>query len=199
MAIWKLATSVAVDGLLPRDRMMINPVINDTLGGGDIEQLCVDWNGALTNHFAWNPSGPEVMVKAYDVTKHPHGPPAAVSVVRTGQSLTSAVPREIALCLSFYSEYNAKRRRGRLYIPMCWMTGTTTPMAARPGSTFMDFVMGLGEKLEDLGGVDDDWSIWSPSDNVARKVTNYWCDNEWDIQRPRGRRGTTRVTATTSE
>jgi hypothetical protein len=37
-----------------------------------------------------------------------------------------------------------------------------------------------------------DWTVASTVDKVARNVTNYWVDDEWDIQRRRGYRGTTR-------
>lgn len=198
MAIWKLATSVAVDGVLPRDAMMVNPVINDTVGGGDIAAICLEWANELTQKLAWSGTGPQIQVKAYDVEKKPHGPPAHTTTLRAGQSLTSVVPREIALCLSFYSEFNAKRRRGRLYFPAAWLT-TTAGMTSRPAAAMRTFLGEIAVILQNLGGIDDDWSIWSPTDQEARKVTNWWVDDEWDIQRRRGRRGTTRTTGTTSE
>jgi hypothetical protein len=40
------------------------------------------------------------------------------------------------------------------------------------------------------------WVVWSRKDQVARPVTNYWCDDEWDTVRSRGLKAVTRQTGT---
>jgi len=39
------------------------------------------------------------------------------------------------------------------------------------------------------------WCVASTVDKVARDATDYWCDDEWDIVRSRGFRGTNRSVA----
>jgi hypothetical protein len=38
--------------------------------------------------------------------------------------------------------------------------------------------------------------VYSRREKVARPVTNYWVDDEWDTVRSRGLRSSTRVTGT---
>jgi hypothetical protein len=38
------------------------------------------------------------------------------------------------------------------------------------------------------------WQQWSVTDRVGGAVTDYWVDDEWDIQRKRGLKPTTRQT-----
>lgn len=109
---------------------------------------------------------------------------------------SSAGPREVALCLSFYATLNAPRRRGRLYIGP-FIGGETSN--ERPTSGLQTTLKNLAIGIGNLGGVDVDWMQYSPTNGVLNKVTNYWIDNEWDTVRSRGLKGTTRVTGTTQE
>jgi hypothetical protein len=93
---------------------------------------------------------------------------------------------------------NTKRRRGRLYVPFYWLFPASA-LADRPSLTVRTKVGDLAQVLQDLGGVDIDWSVWSKADGQARAVSNWWVDDEWDTQRRRGLRPTTRVSGSTSE
>lgn len=197
MAAYKLATSLQVTSTLPRDAMMINPVINDVLGGDNVQTLCDDWAQAMKTWLGWSSTG-EIRVKAYECGKPKPNYPVAETVVNPGTSFPLGAPREIALCLSFYSERNVKRQRGRLYVPAACINLADT-IALRPTTAQINKVAALASALSSLGGVDDDWSVWSSVDNVARKVTHWFVDDEWDVQRRRGLRGTTRATGTTGE
>lgn len=105
-------------------------------------------------------------------------------------------PREVALCLSFYSTTNIPRRRGRLYVGP-WHSGI---MAQRPEVLqAMNKCRDLAIGLTNLGGTDVDWMQYSQVNNLANKVTNWWCDNEWDTVRSRGLRGTSRISGVTDE
>ena len=42
----------------------------------------------------------------------------------------------------------------------------------------------------------NNWCVASTVDKVPRDATNYWVDDEWDIIRSRGYRGTTRELGT---
>jgi hypothetical protein len=76
--------------------------------------------------------------------------------------------------------------------------GETTP-TVRPTGQQMNRVAEWAVPLQDLGGVDVDWVVFSRTDGQARPVTNFWVDNEWDTVRARGLRSDTRILGTTSE
>jgi hypothetical protein len=69
----------------------------------------------------------------------------------------------------------------------------------RPTVGIMNIVKSLAPLLENAGGADVDWSVFSRLDNVARAVTDYYVDDEWDTVRSRGMRPVSRVTGTASE
>jgi len=193
----KLSTTVWHSSLLPRDGAQINPVVNFTLGVTDVPGVVDEWMTALRG---WGPNmGTAKMVcKAYDVSRPKPNYPVYEKETGGGTAGVAAMPREIAMCLSFYAGTNQKRRRGRLYIPAFWGVATGA-LPERPTAAHRDKVGTLATILQDLGGVDVDWSVWSGVDGQARAVTNWWVDDEWDIQRRRGLRGTTRSAGTTTE
>jgi hypothetical protein len=106
-------------------------------------------------------------------------------------------PPEVALCLSYYAVRNLKRLRGRIYVgPFL----ATTISERIPNASLLGRVLGFGQDLASIGESalvpDSEWVIYSPTDNVARNITNIWVDNEWDTQRRRGVKASTRQTAT---
>jgi hypothetical protein len=103
--------------------------------------------------------------------------------------------REVALCLSYFSERNIPRFRGRIYVGP-WQSGF---MTERPNASAIAALTGLATALQGIGGPDVDWGLWSPTRAAFSKVTAGWVDDEWDTQRSRGRRPTTRTTFTTNE
>jgi hypothetical protein len=54
----------------------------------------------------------------------------------------------------------------------------------------------FGQDLSAVGGVNVDWSVYSPTTGQNNAITNLWVDNEWDTQRRRGLRPTSRSVAT---
>jgi hypothetical protein len=192
MPVWRLQTSFGFDTAFPRDKMMITPHFDDHGALSDPDGLCEDLATALDT---WNPGTCEITVKAYDAKGTPPVFPAGEHVVNLGNTPVTSVPREICLCLSFYAERNRPRYRGRLYIP-CAAFGAA--MALRPSAPNRTKVGDLVPIFAGLGGVDVDWVVFSRTDNTARKVTNWWVDDEWDIQRRRGMRPTTRLEGGTS-
>lgn len=193
MAIYRMQCSWQWETQFPRDRFVITPHFQDTLLAQDPDALAEDLATALKTHFG---TIGELRVKAYDAQKPPPSYPVGEAVRDVGQTQAGGVPRELAVCLSFYSERNEPRKRGRLYIPAQMLGGN---IGVRPSVAQRDKVMALGPILTNLGGADIDWSVFSRRDNVARKVTHYWCDDEWDVQRSRGLRSTARSTAVTDE
>ena len=198
MPIWKLQTAFTMDSALPRDVLVITPHFNDAGVGTDPQGLCDDLAAALS---AWWTVTGQITVTAYDAQGTPPVYPQGSATVNPGGAPPSAVPREIAVCLSFYSVRNIPRQRGRLYIPFCVpnSAGVGGTGGVRPNASLQAKVGALAPIFADLGGVDVDWSVYSRTDDVARPVTNWWVDDEWDTVRSRGLRSTDRIVGTVDE
>jgi hypothetical protein len=199
MSTLRLQCSWKMDSAFPRDAMQINPVfdvgfdLQDPTAEADAEQLCIDLADGIS---AWDGSAAEVTVKAYDVQGTQPVYAAGQAVRNVGGIGSSGCPRELALCLSFYSAHNAPRLRGRVYIPAVFLTSAP---GQRPTTAQMNNVGSLALLFQALGGANVDWSIWSPTTSERHAVTHWWVDDEWDVQRSRGLRATTRVSGTTDE
>jgi len=198
MPVWKLQCQFGADSALPRDRFVITPHFNDAGSTTDPQGLCDDLADALVGWLTQvTTPAREVLVKAYDaqgtVPVFPQG-----EAIRNGNVYPeSGSPREVALCLSYYNERNLPRRRGRLYVPAPMIaTGLSGP---RPNAALRDRVALLVPIFTGLGGADVDWCVYSRREDTARPVTHWWVDDEWDVQRRRGLRSTTRTLGTTEE
>jgi len=193
MAIYRLQVAFARDTTLPADQLIITPhfVINGVLV--DPDQLCEDLATALD---AWDSGTGQLNVKAYDAQGTPPVYPVGDATRNVGAAPLSSGVREAAVCLSFYADQNRPRKRGRLYIPATLLGNVTA--AARPSGPARQLVADLVPIFANLGGANVDWVVFSRADNTARKVTNWWVDDAWDIQRSRGLRTTARLEGTTS-
>lgn len=197
MPVWRLQTEISMDSTLPRDVLTMTPHFNDGGVGSDPQGLCDDLAAAIST---WSEGAPkQIVVTAYDAQGTVPVLPQGRAVVNAGASPVSDYPREIAVCLSFYSGQNRPRWRGRLYVPFVALAPLSQNLGARPPLGVRNKVAALAPIFEGLGGVDVDWSIYSRVDDVARPVTNWWVDDEWDTVRSRGLRPTTRNSGTTSE
>jgi hypothetical protein len=179
------------DTAFPRDRMTITPHFKVTISPNP-QQLVDDLAAAFNAYFT---SGREVVVKAYNaesLTKP--NPPLAQKTLAAGLTPASPGVREVALCLSYYADSNVPRRRGRLYIPAAFIATGTLPV--RPTQTQRDALLQFVNIFKNLGGVDVDWVVWSRADRQAHTITNWYADDEWDTQRRRGLRPTTRSVGT---
>jgi hypothetical protein len=191
--IVRLRSAWWADSGLPRDQLIINPVfrINGLLY--DPQQLCQDLATSLQS---WAAVTTQLIVTAYDVQGTKPVYPAGRYVHSANTFFSLSGFREQSLCLSFYSDHNVPRQRGRLYVPNALAYGST--IGQRPTSTQRNKVSALVPIFANLGGANVDWVVWSQMDRAARKVSNWWVDDEWDVQRRRGLRQTTRDTGTTS-
>lgn len=197
MPVWRLQTEISMDSTLPRDVLTMTPHFNDGGVGSDPQGLCDDLAAGIAT---WMDSRvAQITVTAYDAQGTVPVFPAGRAQVNPGSAPVSDYPREVAVCLSFYSGQNRPRFRGRLYCPFVALSPLSQNMAARPPVGVRNRVAMLAPIFEDLGGVDVDWCIYSRVDDVARPVTNWWVDDEWDTVRSRGLRPTTRTSGTTSE
>jgi hypothetical protein len=111
-------------------------------------------------------------------------------------------PREVALCLSFYSGQNQAGKRGRIFVGP-FQSGV---MLERPSDSVRNTVQALATSIAAVGGIDVDWCVYSPkkdltgtTDSAMQPVSNSWTDNEWDTMRSRGLKATNRATATHDE
>lgn len=88
-------------------------------------------------------------------------------------------PRQVALCLSYYADRNLPRHRGRIYL------GPWSSPGASATSGQTSAVIQLASDLSGLGGINVDWSLWSPTNQTATRINHAWCDDSWDIIRSR--------------
>jgi hypothetical protein len=187
MAIYRVQISFPVDGVLPADAMAITP----HYFGDDAQALA---NVLKSNLSAFVPVGATkpFKIRVYDAQKPPPSYPLATAE-QAGTPPTSGIPRELALCLSYYSQFNRPRLRGRLYIPQVLIGGT---LGSRPSTTQIASALSWKDPLTQSLPGSHNLVVYSRVDDKANGVNNFWVDDEWDIVRSRGRKPTTRQTAT---
>lgn len=200
MGLLKLQVAQCPDTVLARDRVVNTLYFDvgfDILSpfSSDINELCSDLADLYIS--TWNSATYETRVTAYDPSGPPPHYPIGESLKNVGATFASDKPREVAICLSFYAQRNIPRQRGRIYLPMC--THGSGVSSLRPSSGLRDTVISMAQGFADLGGTNVDWQVYSGRDHAARKVTHAWVDDEWDTQRRRGLRPTTRTMWTTDE
>lgn len=144
-------------------------------------------------------TGNNVYFKHYDLADpEPRAPvlegPAAISPTALG-----GLPPEVALVMSFQAPKTSgvpqARRRNRIYLP--FMTSNAGGSDGRPQASTLTTVVGAATTLLAASGptsADWQWMVYSPTDDAIDLVDNGWVDNEWDTQRRRGRKATTRST-----
>jgi hypothetical protein len=186
MATYKATLSFPLDSMLPRDRVQITPHFagdNPTALGNALKTNIQAQPGYTT--------GAPFTVKIYDATKAAPNPPLYETEVAGTPPITTK-PREIALCLSYYSTWNRPRYRGRLFLPAHFVSGAIT---LRPSAQQLTDAMSWANVLITGMPPGHNWVLYSPTRHAMDGVTNYWVDDEWDVVRSRGLRGTTRQEA----
>jgi hypothetical protein len=187
MAVYRAQVAFQFDSALPRDVICVTPHYNSTdpqgLANVLKDNLIANTHVGATTVFS---------IKIYDALGTPPQFPLATASNGTGFT-ASAAPREIALCFSYYATRNAPRYRGRLYLPMAIFGGT---LQLRPTTTQQQAAADLGKAFGSALPGGTQMVVYSRREKVARPVTNYWVDDEWDTVRSRGLRSSTRVTGT---
>jgi len=184
VAIYRVQIAFPFDSALPRDKVSINP----HYGGNNPDALAdvlVNNLKAITEVGAAR----SFDLKVYDAQKAPPNYPLEVRVNGSGFT-ASTKPRELAVCLSYYSTWNRPRYRGRLYIPGQFVSGAAD---LRPSSPQRVQVGAWAQALSANMPEGHNWVVYSKMNDEAYGVTNWWVDDEWDIQRSRGLRPTTRL------
>lgn len=166
----------------------------DPTGGTNWKAFADDVKAVFQNR-SGVPFGYGVETKVYDMADAKPRPVKASSPWAQGLAGFSSefAPREVALCLSYFSERNLPRFRGRIYL------GPWAAAPERPTSAQIAAVKALSTGLEGIGGPDVDWGLWSPTRAAFSKITAGWVDDEWDTIRSRGLRATSRNVFTTNE
>jgi hypothetical protein len=187
MASYRAVIRFPVDGVLPADAMQITPHYS----GDDAQALA---NTLKSNLSAFAPIGATkaFKVSVYDAQKAPPNYPLAIAE-QAGTPATSNGPRELALCLSYFSGFNRPRLRGRLYIPKTFISGAP---GLRPDAAQMTAALDWRTPLTTGLPGTSRLIVWSRVEQKAWGVDNFWVDDEWDVVRSRGRKPTTRQTAT---
>lgn len=186
MAVFRVQLNFPFDSTLPRDKVSINPHYN----GSDPQQLA---DALKANLIAYNPvTTAPFDIKVYDAKKAPPSYPLATAS-QSGTPPASSTPREVAICLSYYAQWNRPRYRGRLYLPAWWFTATVN---VRPSGAIMTAALGFANSvLTKTLPAGTFWTVYSGVGGFDAQVTDIWCDDEWDTIRSRGLRATTRQTA----
>lgn len=185
MSVFKVAIAFPADSALPRDEMAITPHFS-----GDNAQALA--NALKANLIAFPAVATKPFkIKVYDAQKAPPSYPIATAE-QTGTAPATGVPRELSLCLSYYSTWNRKSYRGRLYLPYTLIGGAA---GTRPTTTQQNAVLAFRTVLTTGLPATHNWVVYSRKLNQANGVSDVWCDDEWDVQRSRGLKGTARVTA----
>lgn len=139
-------------------------------------------------------------MRFYDMADPEPRVPAYTAFGNLSGGGATPLPNEVALVLSFSADPESgvpiARRRGRIYFGF-WGEGNNDA-SGRPDSFVVDAVVAFGQGLLDASVAATTWK-WvqhSTVDNTYNIVAQGFCDNEWDTQRRRGRRRTSRTTFT---
>ena len=193
MAILKAVVSTFMDTIEPTDALQITPHF-DTGGSGATPQgLADELLAAWTTYLPTRVRPTRQRVVVYNAVGAPPNYPLATAEVNPNSAVASTGNRDISLTLSYFSNFNRPRFRGRLYIPMCVLDIAAGGVQA--STTNMQKIGSLATILAGIGA-NTQWVVYSKTDNAARPVTDWWCDNAWDTQRRRGKKASARETGT---
>lgn len=168
---------------------------SNTTGAGPIGDALVaaftSGAGGFYSQFA------NVQCRVYDHNAPLHSPPVYIAS-HSGSGTNTYGPRQVALCLSFYSGLNIKGQRGRIYIGP-WPYSS---LHERPDSTTLTAMMGLAAAIKNPGGADVIHKLFHPASRPPyppraaffSNVSNYWANDKWDTIRSRLPKETARQT-----
>jgi len=187
---------------LSRDRRMVGMHFQDLTGTQSLATLA---STIAANWTIWSTglshSGTVTIYKSdFAPPGTPHPPLAQATM--TGGAFPPHGPGELSLCLSYFSVFNVKRARGRIFIPfdLIWLAQASgSSPSNRPTAADQQAALAVWDtviKPIDHGG-NFDWVLKSPTDKAFKPITDIWVDNEWDTVRSRGLRGDARITAKT--
>ena len=200
MPVYKFVVDTPVTDTLPRNRVANALHFNHLVGGQsdeDLEAMCADLVELYQARY--NKPAAEWRCKAYDTDAKPNYPRATV-IVNPGIPHIVDNVREVALVLSYAGNNKGnKSERGRCYLmpQLGWAAGAAYGL--RPTAAHLDWALDWytepNASFPDIGGVDWEFGIYSKTYQKFTKAQQAWVNDEWDTQRRRGLRETTRVNA----
>lgn len=132
-------------------------------------------------------------VKTYTLMDPEPRVPLLVGNITITPSGTSALPSEVAMCLSYRGDLasgvNPARRKGRIFLgPLGTNAIDSTVVAGevRPLPAFTGALRAAGQVLAGVTVGLPTWCVWSPTALTAAPVTFVSTDNAFDTQRRRG-------------
>lgn len=164
--------------------------------GGDTTGIA-DWLSPAISRV-----GNRATVKYYDLADPEPRQPTRIHEFTVGPpGSAGALPGELAVCVSMRaptaSGQPPARRRGRVYVgPLTTdALGDTTSLPRRPvdGSLCANLASGAFSMISQLATAGAEVCVYSRADDEFYGVEQVWVDNEFDIQRRRGGRATSRV------
>jgi hypothetical protein len=176
--------SILDDSLLPRHVQTNTLHFQDVGALSDPQGLADDLAAVYQAFYAGaqiSPQANTVNVKFYDKGDAIPRPIKGEKSLTLTPSGSAAAPRELAICLSFYSERNLPRQRGRIYLGH-W---AAAQVAERVPLALRTKLLDLADAIAGLGGADVDWQVYSRVDDQGRSVTDAWVNDDWDIVRSR--------------
>ena len=194
--VYKFQVSLPVIDTAPRNRATNVFHLEHVVGGVD-DGVLKDLTEDIVNMYQlrYQQQLYEVTCKAYDTDAKPNYP-RAMTTVNAGAVWPCDVNPETALCLSFAGHNRGnKSERGRLYL-MPQLRAGGTVLGARPTAADLTWAMSFytepNQSFPDLGGIDWKFGIYSPTYKKFTQSVQAWSNDEWDAQRRRGLRETTR-------
>lgn len=131
-------------------------------------------------------------VRVYDLGQAAPRYPKIRTFPLTGAAAT-ALPSEVAACLSYVGGQNQPRYRGRIYLgPLATAAGSVVDGRQSLSSGFIIGALGAAYRLMQKPSFE--WCVYSPTDNAMRVITGAWMDDAFDTQRRRGEKAQSRQT-----
>lgn len=144
---------------------------------------------------------PDIEYRVYDLEQPPPRVPMFFESEAPVAGAGTPNPEEVAVVLSFYSERNLPRNRGRVYVGP-WMSNGNVVVEGNVrvhDSIVADMAVAARELAVGPQASGIEWCVLSQTDQALKPVTHGWVDNSWDTQRRRGPDPTSRVLWDTSE
>jgi len=197
---------------LPEDRFVNTWAFASDAADSDSAQLAAidkvkaffgdTYGGEVVKSFLSSPAIDETKceMRAYYMGDPPDFRVPLISPWDIGPMSTSGpLPSECAVCVSYYSELNKPRRRGRVYIGPLGAPAvqSSTTQGPRVSAGFQTVLLAAALELAtpDTG---PQWAFVAmqdaTSDRILRVPTHLWVDNAFDTQRRRGEQASVRLT-----
>lgn len=191
---------------LPEDRIVNTWHFSPASGGLDISNALIAFYNSGTPNIASFLSGYAVrtanksQIRVYDLSDPMPREPEVFTWTLGASGGGTPLPREVCACLSYFSDRNIKRQRGRIYLgPL-----TTTAVENGPSDQVLTtaFRGAVGGRATTLAtfGPSAQWVVYSPTEAATSgaeyagmPVTEGWVDDSIDIQRRRGAKAGTRT------